>query len=102
MTGAAGKIGSHVVLELARHGHEVLALDRRPVSAEVQAAAEVLYGDITDPLALLNAARGCDALAHLAAIPHPHRRADEGAGSPPDVPGHHSRVPHSAAPADLN
>ncbi len=77
MTGAAGKIGSHVVLELARHGHSVLALDRRPVSAEVSAVAEVLYADITDPLALLNAARGCEAIAHLAAIPHPHLPADE-------------------------
>ncbi len=77
MTGAAGKIGSHVALELARHGHSVLALDRRPIPAEVQAAAEVLYADITDPLALLNAARGCEALAHLAAIPHPHLPADE-------------------------
>lgn len=77
MTGAAGKIGSHVVLELARHGHDVLALDRRAMPAEVQAAAEVLYADITDPLALLNAARNCDALAHLAAIPHPNLAADE-------------------------
>lgn len=77
MTGAAGKIGSHVVLELAQHGHTVLALDRKPMSAEVQTAAEVLYADITDPLALLNAGRGCDALAHLAAIPNPFAPADE-------------------------
>ena len=46
------------------------------MSAEVS-AAEVLYADITDPLALLNAAHGCEALAHLAAIPHPHLPADE-------------------------
>ena len=77
VTGAAGKIGSHVVLELARQGHSVLALDRRPMSAEVQAVAETLYSDITDPLALLNAAKGCDALAHLAAIPQPNLPADE-------------------------
>ena len=77
MTGAAGKIGSQVVLELARHGHEVLALDRRPMSAEVQAAAQTLYADITDPLALLNATAGCDGIAHLAAIPNPNLPADE-------------------------
>ena len=47
------------------------------MAAEVQAAAETLYADITDPLALLNAARGCEAVAHLAAIPHPHLPADE-------------------------
>ena len=47
------------------------------MSAEVQARAETLYADITDPLALLNAAKGCDALAHLAAIPNPHLPVDE-------------------------
>ncbi len=47
------------------------------MTAEVSAAAEVLYADITDPVALLNAARGCEALAHLAAIPNPYLPADE-------------------------
>ncbi len=77
VTGAAGRIGSQVVLELARHGHTVRALDRRAMSPEVRAAAEPVYADMTDALCLLNAASGCDAIAHLAAIPAPHAPADE-------------------------
>ncbi len=44
---------------------------------EVRAAAETVYADITDSLSLLNAAAGCDSIAHLAAIPAPHAPADE-------------------------
>lgn len=77
MTGAAGKIGSKVVLELVKHGHTVRATDRRPVSAGVRAAAEVLYADLTDPLAMLNTVQGCDAVAHIGAVPQPSLPPDE-------------------------
>lgn len=77
MTGAAGKIGSHVVLELVKHGHSVRASDRRPVPDDVRAAAEVLYADLTDPLAMLNAVQGCDTIAHIGAIPQPSLPPDE-------------------------
>ena len=66
-----------MVLELAGHGHTIRALDRRPLPQEVRAVAEAVYADITDPLSLLNAAAGCDAIAHLAAIPGPFGPADE-------------------------
>ncbi len=72
VTGAAGKIGSKVVLELVKHGHHVRATDRRPVPSEVRTAAEVVYADLTDSLAMLNVVRGCDAVAHIGAIPQPH------------------------------
>ena len=55
--------------ELANHGHRVLALDRRPLPADVRAMADVLYADLTDPIAMLNAVHGCDAVAHIGAIP---------------------------------
>ncbi len=77
VTGAAGKIGSRVVLELTKHGHTVRATDRRPAPAEVRAAAEVLYADLTDPLAMLNAVQGCDAIAHIGAIPQPSLPSEE-------------------------
>ena len=77
VTGASGRIGSKVVLELARHGHAVKALDRRPLPEEVRAAAEAVYADITDPLALLNAVAGCDTVAHIGAVPAPSLPADE-------------------------
>ena len=77
MTGAAGKIGSKVVPELVKHGHSVRATDRRPVSPEVRGLAEVLYADLTDSLAMLNAVQGCDAVAHIGAIPSPSVPPDE-------------------------
>ncbi len=77
VTGAAGRIGSQVVLELVQHGHTVKALDRKPLTKEVRAVAEAVYADMTDSLSLLNAAAGCDAVAHLAAIPSPSLPADE-------------------------
>ena len=55
-----------------KHGHSVRATDRRPVPPEVRAAADVAYADLTDALAMLNAVRGCDAVAHIGAIPQPH------------------------------
>ena len=39
--------------------------------------ADVVYADLTDPLAMLNAVRGCDAVAHIGAIPSPSVPADE-------------------------
>ena len=40
--------------------------------AEVRAAAEVLYADLTDPLAMFGAVQGCEAVAHIGAVPTPH------------------------------
>jgi UDP-glucose 4-epimerase len=77
VTGAAGRIGSKVVPELARHGHTVKALDRRQMPPEVRHAAETVYADLTDPLAMLNAVRGCEAVAHIGAIPAPTVPPDE-------------------------
>lgn len=77
VTGAAGRIGSQVALELAAHGHTVRALDRRPLSPEVRHAAQAIYADITDPLAMLNALSGCDTVAHVAALAGPFGPAEE-------------------------
>jgi nucleoside-diphosphate-sugar epimerase len=71
VTGAAGRVGRHVAQELLRHGHEVRALDRVALPTDLRPRVEVLYADLTDRLALLRAAQGCDAVVHLAAIPSP-------------------------------
>ncbi|PWU24970.1 MAG: epimerase, partial [Candidatus Rokuibacteriota bacterium] len=67
VTGGAGFIGSHVVDRLAAEGHEprIFDLVRSPyVNGEV----ECLVGDLLDREALERAMRGCDAVAHLAAV----------------------------------
>jgi nucleoside-diphosphate-sugar epimerase len=68
VTGASGHIGSAVVPELIKAGHEVTGLARSEGSAEAVAAmgATVRRGDLADPAGLRAAAAGADAVVHLA------------------------------------
>jgi NAD dependent epimerase/dehydratase len=83
VTGADGFIGSHLAEELVRQGFQVRAFcyynsfgrlgwlensDR-----EIMKSMEVVFSDIRDAGAVLNAVSGCEAVLHLAAlisIPH--------------------------------
>src|SRR3712207_98521 len=77
VTGTAGRVGAVVARELLSAGHEVRALDKMAPPADLcSEKLEVVYADITDRLSVLRAAQGCDAIAHLAAIPDPMRGAD--------------------------
>ena len=68
VTGASGHIGSAVVPELIRAGHEVTGLARSDTSAAAVRAmgAGVRRGDLGDPDGLREAAAGADAVVHLA------------------------------------
>lgn len=78
VTGADGFIGSHLVEELVIRGHEVKAfvqynsfnswgwLDKCDPS--VRGQFEVVSGDIRDSYGVKNAIKGCEAVAHLAAL----------------------------------
>ncbi|MGH2351482.1 MAG: NAD-dependent epimerase/dehydratase family protein [Chloroflexota bacterium] len=73
VTGGAGRIGSYVVAELVRAGHEVVAFDQVRPGRPGQRLEGVRYrvGDHEDVGQVLEVAAGMDAIAHLSAIPGP-------------------------------
>jgi UDP-glucose 4-epimerase len=73
VTGGGGFIGSHLVEDLARAGHDVAVLDDfstgRPENlAAVPATVEAVDGDVRDADAVADAASGADGIFHLAAL----------------------------------
>jgi len=68
VTGASGWIGSAVVPELLRAGHEVVGLARSEASAQrlESTGALVQRGDVDDPDGLAKAASDADGVIHLA------------------------------------
>jgi UDP-glucose 4-epimerase len=68
VTGGAGFIGSHVVDALVAAGHEPRIFDVIHSAWHDPAEFDTFIGDLTDVEAVRLAARGCDAIAHLAAI----------------------------------
>src|SRR5258707_1386813 len=69
ITGGTGFIGSHLARRLVSEGHQVvlLARNRRNISVE-SAAMTFVSSDLSDPLVLTAALKGCDAVAHCAGI----------------------------------
>jgi nucleoside-diphosphate-sugar epimerase len=73
VTGGAGFIGSHLVEALERQGCRVVVVDDLSSGhlANLEAVMdriEFVNGDIRDPQTLNDAARGCAAIFHLAAV----------------------------------
>jgi len=68
VTGASGFIGSAVLPELTRAGHEVVGLARSDASAAsvARTGAEPLRGDLDDLDSLRRGAEGADTVIHLA------------------------------------
>ena len=67
VTGGAGFIGSFVVDRLRAAGHEAVIFDVRPSPHHEPGEVPTVIGDVLDYDSLVKAARGCDAIAHLAA-----------------------------------
>lgn len=72
VTGGAGFIGSHIVDELVRRGHEVIVLDDLSTGKEenlagVRKKIDFRSGSVTDLAAAQSASKGADYVIHLAA-----------------------------------
>ncbi|HEU4424942.1 MAG TPA: NAD-dependent epimerase/dehydratase family protein [Pilimelia sp.] len=76
VTGGTGFLGSHSASELVRCGHRVRVLVRDPATAATAlgplgvaaSSVEQVTGDVTDPVAVARAVRGCDAVLHAASV----------------------------------
>jgi len=71
VTGATGFIGSHAVAALRREGHDVRILVRDPARIApalepLGVTASAVTGDMTDPVSVAAAVKGCDAVIHAA------------------------------------
>ena len=75
VTGGSGFIAAWIIRRLLAAGHAVRILDFKPLAETAidiigpsAATIECLLGDIRDPKPVNDAIKGCDAVAHLAAI----------------------------------
>jgi UDP-glucose 4-epimerase len=68
VTGGSGFIGSHVVDRLAARGHEPVNFDLQASQHHPPTELKSVLGDIADRDTAWRAARGCDAIIHLAAV----------------------------------
>lgn len=74
VTGACGRIGRYVVVDLLAHGHEVHAIDRAIPPDDLARNGASWYrhelGDVDETARLIESA-GAECLIHMAAIPSP-------------------------------
>lgn len=70
VTGGTGFVGLRTVAALVAAGHSVRIFDLapRPERLPPGIAAEIVSGDITDTATVLDAARDCDGIVHLAGL----------------------------------
>src|SRR5215472_4646252 len=81
VTGSSGRIGQHVVRELAAHDYEVIATDIARAPDDLPRGVRYVQGDMTVAAEVAGVlsfrGRKPDAVLHLAAIPSPVRHTME-------------------------
>jgi len=73
VTGCSGNVGRRVVLHALAQSHTVVGLDSKSPDADFSSDPGFSFRqvDLTEYDKTLNALRGCTAVIHLAALPHP-------------------------------
>jgi nucleoside-diphosphate-sugar epimerase len=72
VTGGSGRIGQAIIGQALVQGHEIVSIDRvAPTGTNEQVNLRYVVADVEDYDRLVQAVAGCDALIHMAAIPHP-------------------------------
>ena len=69
VTGAGGFLGFALARALIARGDQVVAVNRSHYPQLDAIGAQQFQGDMTDADVLMQAAKGCDAIAHVAALP---------------------------------
>lgn len=83
VTGGAGFIGSHLVQELVRRGHEVRVADdfSSGLRENIPSGVEVVEGNLSEPGIARRAVAGCAIVLHQAARPSVPRSVQDPIGS---------------------
>jgi nucleoside-diphosphate-sugar epimerase len=76
VTGGNGRLGKWVGRELRDHGYEVVSVDRH-LPLDREPGIHHRQVEMSDLGQVVGAAKGCDAVVHLAAIPNPYAHPDE-------------------------
>jgi nucleoside-diphosphate-sugar epimerase len=75
VTGAAGRIGRHLIPALIRNGDQVRVLVKEDMVENEK--VEIFYGDVLDKASLEKALKGVEVVYHLAAVTDPLVSKDE-------------------------
>lgn len=75
ITGATGYLGSHLIPELLKRGHEVKALVRETSISKIPGSwnsrCQIVKGNALDSASFFKQIPPCDTLIHLIGVPHP-------------------------------